>query len=388
MKGKTICKTLGLVLLALLILVVLYVVYVFASYHRIGDQSLSVMHCSSRDAVPMEDAVETGAVYRVSSANAGFGAYSADYSFFMDGGRESRARSRQAVDENMRGIVAFVKGLSPDFALFQEVDTDGTRSWHIDETAYLSDAMTGCEFDEVFAQNYDSPYLFYPLIQPHGANQSGIVTLSRHPIASAARRELPVESGFMKLLDLDRCYSVSRIPTASGKELVLYNLHLSAYTSDGAIATEQLELLCADMLAEYEAGNYCVAGGDFNKDLLGNSPEIFGVAAGENDTWAQPIPEGTIPAGLTLVAPFDETAPTASCRTASEPYSIETTFRLTVDGFLVSDNVEVVDSAVLDAGFLYSDHNPVWMDFTLKRIWSEPAACAAGFYLTSAMTVS
>ncbi len=70
MKGKTICKTLGLVLLALLILVVLYVVYVFASYHRIGDQSLSVMHCSSRDAVPMEDAVETGAVYRVSSANA------------------------------------------------------------------------------------------------------------------------------------------------------------------------------------------------------------------------------------------------------------------------------------------------------------------------------
>ena len=312
MKGKTICKTLGLVLLALLILVVLYVVYVFASYHRIGDQSLSVMHCSSRDAVPMEDAVETGAVYRVSSANAGFGAYSADYSFFMDGGRESRARSRQAVDKNMRGIVAFVEDLSPDFALFQEVDTDGTRSWHIDETAYLSDAMTGCEFDEVFAQNYDSPYLFYPLIQPHGANQSGIVTLSRHPIASAARRELPVESGFMKLLDLDRCYSVSRIPTASGKELVLYNLHLSAYTSDGAIATEQLELLCADMLAEYEAGNYCVAGGDFNKDLLGNSPEIFGVAAGENDTWAQPIPEGTIPAGLTLVAPFDETAPAAS----------------------------------------------------------------------------
>lgn len=226
--------------------------------------------------------------------------------------------------------------------------------------------MTGCKFDEVFAQNYDSPYLFYPLIQPHGANQSGIVTLSRHPIASAARRELPVESGFMKLLDLDRCYSVSRIPTASGKELVLYNLHLSAYTSDGAIATEQLELLCADMLAEYEAGNYCVAGGDFNKDLLGNSPDIFGVAAGENDTWAQPIPEGTIPAGLTLVAPFDKTAPAASCRTASEPYSIETTFRLTVDGFLVSDNVEVVDSAVLDAGFLYSDHNPVWMDFTLK----------------------
>ena len=366
MKGKKLLRPLVCVLLAFVILVGSYVAYVFLAYHRIGDRSLSVMHCSTTDPAPMEGAVETGVAYRVSSANVGFGAYSADYSFFMDGGKESRARSRQEVDRNMRGIAALINGLSPDFALFQEVDTDGTRSWHIDETAYLGDVMKGCEYDEVFAQNYDSPYLFYPLIQPHGANQSGIVTLSRHPIASAARRELPVESGFMKLLDLDRCYSVSRIPTANGKELVLYNLHLSAYTSDGAIATEQLELLCADMLAEYGAGNYCVAGGDFNKDLLGNSPEVFGVAAGENDTWAQPIPAGTIPAGLTLAAPFDADAPAASCRTASEPYNIETTFRLTVDGFLVSDNVEVVDSAVLDAGFLYSDHNPVWMDFKLK----------------------
>ena len=366
MKGKKLLRPLVCALLALVILVGGYVAYVFLAYHRVGDQSLSVAHCSATAPVPMEGAVETGTVYRVTSANVGFGAYSADYSFFMDGGKESRARSRQEVDRNMSGIVAFVKGLSPDFALFQEVDTDGTRSWHIDETAYLDDALNGPEFDEVFAQNYDSPYLFYPLIQPHGANRSGIATLSRHPITSAARRELPVESGFMKLLDLDRCYSVSRIPTAGGRELVLYNLHLSAYTSDGTIATEQLGLLCADMLAEYEAGNYCVAGGDFNKDLLGNSPEVFGVAAGENDTWAQPIPEGTIPAGLTLVAPFDAEAPVASCRTASEPYNIETTFRLTVDGFLVSDNVGVVDSAVLDAGFLYSDHNPVWMDFTLK----------------------
>ena len=93
---------------------------------------------------------------------------------------------------------------------------------------------------------------------------------------------------------------------------MLYNLHLSAYTSDGTIATEQLEMLCADMLAEYENGNYCVAGGDFNKDLLGNSAKIFGVAGGENDTWAQPIPEGTIPDGLSLVVPFDADHPVAT----------------------------------------------------------------------------
>ena len=223
------------------------------------------------------------------SWNIGYAGLGEESDFFMDGGKESRARSRQAVDENMRGEVSLVKDLSPDFALFQEVDIYGTRSWHIAEDAYLDDVMENSEFNKVFAQNYDSPYLFYPLINPHGANQSGILTLSRHPISSAVRRSLPIETGIMKLVDLDRCYSVSRIPMENGRELVLYNLHLSAYTSDGTIATAQLEMLCADMLAEYENGNYCVAGGDFNKDLLGNSAEIFGVAGGENDTWAQPL---------------------------------------------------------------------------------------------------
>ena len=370
MKGKTVRRTLGLALSAIILAAALYAAYVFLSYHRIGDRTLDVAHSylagADAQAQPQYGAPETDTVYRVASANIGFGAYSADYSFFMDGGKESRARSADAVRENVTGEAALLAQLAPELLLLQEVDTDGTRSHHVDETAYIVRAMAGCEVDEVFAQNYDSPYLLYPLTAPHGANRSGILTLSRFPVSSAVRRELPVESGFMKLLDLDRCYSVSRIPTANGRELVLYNLHLSAYTSDGTIATEQLGLLCADMLAEYEAGNYCVAGGDFNKDLLGSSPEIFGIAAGEGDTWAQPIPERTIPAGLTLVAPFDADAPVASCRTASEPYSRETTFRLTVDGFLVSGNIEVVDSAVLDAGFLYSDHNPVWMDFKLK----------------------
>lgn len=371
MKRRKLLRRLGCALAALVLLFGVYAAYVFTSYYRVEDNlPLDVSEAfPSHDGEtfePLGDAVETGTIYRAVSANLGFGAYSADYSFFMDGGTESRARSTDAVRENILGSAAAVASLAPDFILYQEVDVNGTRSHHLDERAYAVRAMEGFAICEVFAQNYDSPYLFYPLTSPHGANRSGLLTLSRFAVSSAVRRQLPVESGFMKLLDLDRCYSVSRIDVSNGKELVLYDLHLSAYTSDGTIATEQLELLCADMLAEYEAGNYCVAGGDFNKDLLGNSGEVFGVAASEGDTWAQPIPAGTIPAALTLVAPFDESAPAASCRTASEPYNIETTFRLTVDGFLVSENVGVVESTVLDTGFLYSDHNPVWLDFKLN----------------------
>lgn len=49
-------------------------------------------------------------------------------------------------------------------------------------------------------------------------------------------------------------------------------------------------MLLSDMQSEYEKGNYCICGGDFNKDLLGNSEEVFGVSAGDY-TWAQPLPE-------------------------------------------------------------------------------------------------
>ena len=41
-------------------------------------------------------------------------------------------------------------------------------------------------------------------------------------------------------------------------------------------------------------------------------------------------------------------------------------FVVTVDGFLVSDNVTVEDALVLDTGFKWSDHNPVYMDFILE----------------------
>ena len=146
---------------------------------------------------------------------------------------------------------------------------------------------------------------------------------------------------------------------------MLYNLHLSAYTSDGTIATEQLKLLLEDMQAEYEAGNWFVAGGDFNKDLLGDSAVWFGVAD-QAYSWAQPIPEGVFAAyNISLVAPLDKNAPVPSCRNADSAYH-EGQYVLTVDGFLVSDNVTAESAAVIDTGFAWSDHNPVVMTFTLN----------------------
>ena len=355
-KAKRLVKVLVGILLAVVLLVGAYVAYVFLDYHRIGDQELAAQGEGGATAL------DTAASYSILSYNIGFGAYEDDYGFFMDGGTESWAWSEERLTENLNHIADFLKGQA-DFCLVQEVDIDSTRSYHVDEREPLCDAREGDSY--VFAQNYDSPFLMYPLTQPHGASRSGLLTFSPVTITSANRVELPVETGVMKLLDLDRCYSVSRIPTNGSKELILYNLHLSAYTSDGTIATEQLKLLLADMQAEYDAGNWCVAGGDFNKDLLGDSAAWFG-EADQSYSWAQPIPEGTFDGvDVTLVTPLDESAPVPSCRNADGPYH-PGQYVLTVDGFLVTPNVTAAQATVLDTGFAYSDHNPVAMTFTLS----------------------
>ena len=353
---KKALKIILIVLLAVVVLAGAYAAYVFIDYHRIGSGPLPIVGHSDRNP-------DTDTPYELLSWNIGFGAYTADYDFFMDGGTQSWAESPERLDQNISDICARLTEEAADIYFVQEVDIDATRSYHRDERASILAAL-GTGRSSVFCQNYDSPFLMYPLTEPHGASKAGLLTVSGFEISRAERVELPIEDSPMKLLDLDRCYSVQCLPTAGGGQLYLYNLHLSAYTSDGTIATDQLKLLLRDMQARREAGGYCIAGGDFNKDLLGDSSVYFG-AADREYTWAQPIPEGTFDGfSVRLVAPLDEADPVPSCRNPDSAYH-EGQYVLTVDGFLVTDNVEVERCEVLDYGFAYSDHNPVRMTFRL-----------------------
>ena len=349
-------KALLCVVLALVLIVGGYVAYVFIDYHRLGDMALEVSNPQSGEMQPAKD-------YAIMTWNIGFGAYESDYGFFMDGGTESWAWSEERLDANMENIARELAAQEADLYIVQEVDRDATRSYHRDEVEPIVAALP--DMGWIWAQNYDSPFLFYPFTQPHGKSVAGIMTLSPFAITDAQRYELPIEDSVMKLLDLDRCYSVSRIPVEGGHELVLYNFHLSAYTSDGTIANEQLELVLASMAAEYAKGNYVIGGGDFNKDILGDSHVYFG-ASDKEYTWAQPIPQEILDRHpeLTLHAPLDEENPIPTCRNADGPYH-QGQYVLTIDGFITSANVAMNDIHVVDTGFAYSDHNPVMMDFTL-----------------------
>ncbi len=345
----------GSVLSALVLLIASYLLYVVLSYYRVEDNLKLSVEGQTDSPVPIGDTELFLITY-----NIGFGAYSDDYSFFMDGGKYSRAFSKEAVTENTEGAIDTIKSRNPDLILLQEVDTLGSRSYKVNQKkifTYSFDSYTG-----VFAQNYDSPYFLYPFNQPIGANKSGILTLSRFGISSALRRSLPIENSFNKYLDLDRCYSKSVINTDTESKLILYNVHLSAYTSDGTIADEQLKMLSEDMENEYRKGNFIIAAGDFNKDLLGDSSKYFKRSEGEFN-WAAPFDTSLLPQGFRVHT--GSNAPT--CRNADSPYKGDgSDFVLSVDGIIASDNIEVISCKTVDIGFKYSDHNPVEFKFKLK----------------------
>lgn len=353
-----ILKVIGLSLAVILVLVIGYVAYVFIDYHRIDDAIAPEIYNIDSNPVMLDT------VYTITTFNVGFGAYSSDYSFFMDGGTSSRAFSREEAINNINKAVDIISQLEPNFALFQEVDTRSTRSYHVNELELLKDYFPG--YASVFALNYDSPYLMYPILQPIGKSVSGIVTLSDYSIASALRRSLPIESGFRKLLDIDRCYTITRIPASNGYELVLINLHLSAYTADVSIGEQQLKMLFEDAKKEYDAGNYVIIGGDFNKDILGDSPERFQTKI-DIPNWAKPLNTALVPEGFTVLRPESNADIWPTVRDCDTGYVEGVTFVSAIDGFIVSDNVKPVHEAHINAEFMYTDHNPVLLQFTLEQ---------------------
>lgn len=368
--AKTVCKIIGALLAAALLAAAAYIAYVVLSYERLEDE-LPLSVDAPLTGGPSADAVEVGAELTVVSANIGFGAYNPAFDFFMDGGTGSVAESPEVVRADVEGSAEAIAALDPAFVLFQEVDVDGTRSHHVDEYALLREQFPADA--AVFCRNYDSAFLAWPLYAPHGANRAGLATFSEFPVAEAVRYQLPISEGFGKFLDLDRCFSVCRLPVANGRELALVNVHLSAYGADESIMAAQRAKLYDVMVREREAGNYVIAGGDFNHDMIGISGDVYGNEVEAVESWAKPYDFEGVPEGFTVAAKakldalgteaFDDAA---TCRDAGRPYD-GTNDRWIMDTFIYSDNVECIDYATVDLDFAYSDHNPVMLRFKLAE---------------------
>lgn len=356
---KKIGKCLGLVCLVLLVVVVSYVGYMFATYHRMEDNlDLEVVTPQNGEVNPLQVNQE----YTAITYNVGFGAYTPEYTFFMDGGKYSWAKSEESVLATVSGAANLTCKKNPDFLFLQEVDIDGTRSYHVDETQIFHEFYPN--YYESHARNFDSGFLFWPLWQPHGKNKSEICLYSKYPIVDSLRRSLPIAEDFTKIVDLDRCYSISHVPVENGRQLAIIVIHMSAYTNSDAVHEGQVRMLCDDIQKELDLGNYIICGGDYNQDLLADKDTVSALE------WAKPFPKEKLPKHVSFV--LDKlpkkivSEMTLTARNNDIPYTKGVTYTVTLDGFIVSDNIEVLDYQVEETGFLYSDHEPVIMKFRLK----------------------
>lgn len=146
-KAKKVLKIILIILLVLILIVGGYFAYVFISYHRIDDNQILEINDEIGNTAQVDEE------YKIISYNIGFAAYTPDFGFFMDGGKESRAKSEDSVKSVISGIGEFLKEEDPDFLFIEEVDKKATRSYHYDEEAALRKDLPG--YDSVYTVNYE-----------------------------------------------------------------------------------------------------------------------------------------------------------------------------------------------------------------------------------------
>ena len=289
------------------------------------------------------------------SYNTGYAGLSKEQDFFMDGGTKVQPESKSDITRNLEGITEILSENPADVYFLQETDVDSKRSFHIDQTEYYKDHLY---LNSYFAANFKCDFVPYPL-PPIGKVHSGLQTLTKYNVSDATRISLPESFTWpVKTCNLKRCMLETRFPIEnSDKELVLINFHLEAYDSgEGKIA--QSKMLAETLLKEYEKGNYVIAGGDFNQTF----EDIDKYPITDKGNWVPGvISSKDLPEHFSFAT--DDAYPT--CRLLNKPYGAESQVYV-IDGFIVSDNINVENVEVINTDFEYTDHQPVKLELTLN----------------------
>ncbi|MFT5165587.1 MAG: endonuclease/exonuclease/phosphatase family metal-dependent hydrolase [Saprospiraceae bacterium] len=300
--------------------------------------------------------------------NIGYGGLGAEADFFYHGsgfllaGEDMVRPSAELVNKYNNGINDFLKNNPADFILLQEVDFDSKRSYHINQFEQFKNTLRPLAASK--ALNFKVDRVPAPALQPwkaYGKCLSGLASFSRYQPTKSTRYQLPgVFDWPDKPFMLDRCLQVSRFSVKDGKELLVINVHNTAYEKDGKKKRQQLDFLKALILPEYEKGNYVIVGGDWNQCPPGISKNHFNtmdISAYSNLN----IPDNLLPAGWKWI--FDPEV--ATNRSTMDPFVEGKTFTALIDFFLVSPNIEALSVKGVDMKFAFSDHQPVRIDVRL-----------------------
>lgn len=347
---KRVLKITGIVFGAIVLLLVGLLLFLSVTDYRPDPQQ------DAEHIVSIAGGNAAGESLTLYSWNIGYAGLGAESDFFMDGGKMVYPPSKQIVEKNFAGIQEFLQENPADVWLLQEVDVSSAHTDYMDQFSLLQSTL---DMHGALAYNYNC--LFVPIpMPPIGKVQSGVATYTSMAVRGQPQR-VSLTSPFpwpVSTANLKRCLLVTRVPVeGSDRELVIINLHLEAY-EDGAGRIAQTKQLMELMEAEYAAGNYVIAGGDFNQSFP-DAMELYPIA--ENSTWIPGILEqSSLQEGWQYA--YDSSTPT--CRLLDAPLS-DTTQCYVIDGFILSPNIQLELVETISQEFTYSDHNPVKLCVTL-----------------------
>jgi len=303
--------------------------------------------------------------YNALTFNIGYGSLGENEDFIMDGGKQGVPKSKEVVEGYLAGIENILISNHSDIYFLQEVDINSRRSFKINQRNQIASKL-GKDYSHAFAYNYKAVFVPFPFsfTDYMGRVESGMTSYIKFNSKSAERHQFPGAFAWpVRTVNLKRGMLVNYLPIeGSDKLFVVINIHLSAYDS-GELRDNEMNYLKNFLKEETNKGNYVLVGGDFNQTF----PEINPSYIKENENkWFNPIQikEDFIPFGYQFA--IDPTVTTS--RLLNQPYNpsdIENTYHFIIDGFLVSNNIEVIEVKGLDLGYVYSDHNPVKLRFKL-----------------------
>ena len=148
--------------------------------------------------------------------------------FFYEGGKMVRPEE-SLCQKYIRGIVDVITANdSVDFFLFQEVDFNSKRSYYQDQAEIIASAISDINYFS--AINYKSDYIPVPYLNPMGKVNSGLMIVSKYNPVECFRISMPLTYSWPKKLFMPkRCILISKFGIADASDLVLLNIHNSAY---------------------------------------------------------------------------------------------------------------------------------------------------------------
>ncbi len=302
------------------------------------------------------------------SWNIQYGA-SRKYKFFYDGGKTVYPE-KEAVLQTLKQISQVIDKIRPDLLILQEVDRSSDRTYRIDQLKELwRKDLYPCWSS---APYHRTRYLPFPSHQHLKRVDMHLVTFSKYPMSMAMRYGLPLlrESFIRQAFNLKRAVMESSIQMEDGREFVVFNTHLSAFSFNDGTLDRQINRIVQILLRADAKKRPWLLAGDFNMLPPGDDPKRLG----EDAKYFPPPDKNPI---ARLFESWSSTLPLEKYKKSPGDYNTYLPFGAKkadrwIDYIFHNDQIEIISHRVLTEYNQISDHLPILIEFKIKPSDKSP----------------